>query len=311
MKAYLTFLIVILMLAGGLAHAAAGDAPSSPDMQAVSQNAPEASASNSKAPDPASVQAAGPEKKADAFDEEYTDDDDYDDNDKAKEERVTIADPIEPFNRAMHTFNDRLYFWLLKPAARGYNVVVPEPARLSVKNFFTNLAYPARLVSCLLQTDFAGAAEETGRFAVNTLWGIGGLMDPAAGGELKLQKQDADLGQTLGVYGVGHGFYIVWPVYGPSSPRDTLTLLGDNILYPPSYISPWYVNRGVWAYEKLNYASLRIGDYESLIGAAIDPYIAIRDAYIQYRAKDIKARKARSLLFQNPGQTQSKTADEQ
>lgn len=307
MKAYLTFLIVILILAGGLAHAAAGDEPSSPDKQTISQNAPAPSAST--ATDSVPVKTAGAEKKSDAFDEEYTDDDEYAADDKAKEERVTIADPIEPFNRAMHIFNDRLYFWLLKPAARGYNVVVPEPARLSVKNFFTNLAYPARLVSCLLQTDFAGAAEETGRFAVNTLWGIGGLMDPAAGGELKLQKQDADLGQTLGVYGVGHGFYIVWPVYGPSSPRDTLTLLGDNILYPPSYISPWYVNRGVWAYEKLNYASLRIGDYESLIGAAIDPYIAIRDAYIQYRMKDIKARKARSLLFKSSEEPPSKKDD--
>jgi phospholipid-binding lipoprotein MlaA len=309
MKAYLTFLIVILMLAGGHAYAAPGDAPSAPDQQTVSQSAPEASASKTNAAVP--VKPAGPEKKADAFDEEYTDDDDYADNGKAKEERVTIADPIEPFNRAMHTFNDRLYFWLLKPAARGYNVVVPEPARISAKNFFTNLAYPARLVSCLLQTDFAGAAEETGRFAVNTIWGIGGLMDPAAGGELNLQKQDTDLGQTLGVYGVGHGFYIVWPVYGPSSPRDTVSLLGDNFLYPPSYISPWYVNRGVWAYEKLNYASLRIGDYESLIGAAIDPYIAIRDAYIQYRVKDIKARRAKSLLFKesesaNPASPETK-----
>jgi len=309
MKLRLTFLIFILILATGAAQAASSDAPSSPDTQTVSQNVPEPSAS--KATDSAPAKAAGVKKKTDAFDEEYTDDNGYDDDAKANEERVTIADPIEPFNRAMHTFNDRLYFWLLKPASLGYNVVVPEPARISVKNFFTNLAYPARLVSCLLQTDFAGAAEETGRFAVNTIWGIGGLMDPAAGGELKLQKQDADLGQTLGVYGVGHGFYIVWPVYGPSSPRDTLTLLGDNVLYPPSYISPWYVNRGVWAYEKLNYASLRIGDYESLIGAAIDPYIAIRDAYIQYRAKDVKARKARSLLFKEPEKTPAKKDDKQ
>ena len=300
-------ILFIFILATGAAQAASGDTPSSQDEQTLSQKTPEQSAATATDPDP--VKTASPGKKTDDFDEEYTGDEDDNADAKTKEERVTIADPIEPFNRAMHTFNDRLYFWLVKPAAQGYNVVVPEPARISVKNFFTNLAYPARFVSCLLQTDFAGAAEETGRFAINTIWGIGGLMDPAAGGELKLQKQDTDLGQTLGVYGVGHGFYIVWPVYGPSSPRDTLTLIGDNVLYPPSFITPWYVNRAVWAYEKINYASLRIGDYESLIGAAIDPYIAIRDAYIQYRMKDVKARKARSLLFKESGSTNSPASE--
>ncbi len=280
--------MIILALASGAARADASDAMPAQSESAVSQNASALSDA------PATVEDAA--KKTDAFDEEYTDDEDYDDT-AASEERVSIADPIEPFNRAMHTFNDRLYFWLLKPVARAYNVVAPEPARISVKNFFANLAFPARFLSCLLQTDFAGAATETGRFTINTIWGIGGLMDPAASGELNLRKQDADLGQTLGVYGVGHGFYIVWPVYGPSSPRDTLTIAGDTFLYPPSYITPWYINRGVWAYEKINYASLRIGDYESLIGAAIDPYISIRDAYVQYRMKEVKARKARSLLF--------------
>lgn len=223
---------------------------------------------------------------------------DYDDE-PFQEERVSIADPIEPFNRAMYQFNDKLYFWALKPMAQGYNFVVPEPARISAKNFFSNLAFPGRFINCLLQTDFSGAATEAGRFAINTVWGIGGLLDPAAGKELDLRKQDTDLGQTLGVYGVGHGFYIVWPVYGPSSPRDSLTIVSDHFLYPPSYLNPWYASLGVWAYEKVNAVSLRIGDYESLIGAAIDPYISMRDAYIQYRLKEIKARKDRSLLFKN------------
>ena len=80
---------------------------------------------------------------------------------------------------------------------------------------------------------------------------------------------------------------------------------GDYFLYPVSYIYPWYINRGVWAYEKVNHASLRIGDYESLIGAAIDPYVSIRDAYIQYRMKEVNARKARSVLFKNAGEDQS------
>ena len=218
-------------------------------------------------------------------------------DDTFKEERVEIADPIEPFNRAMYLFNDKLYYWALKPVAQGYKVVVPEPARISVKNFFSNLGFPVRFLSCLLQADFSGAASEFGRFGINTIWGIGGLLDPSANKELDLQKQETDLGQTLGVYGVGHGFYIVWPVFGPSSPRDTVDIAGDYFLYPVSYVYPWYAGIGVRAYEMVNSTSLRIGDYESLQEAAIDPYIAVRDAYIQYRLKKVKARQARSLIF--------------
>ena len=219
------------------------------------------------------------------------------DDDTFKEERIEIADPIEPFNRAMYHFNDKLYFWALKPVAQGYKIVVPEPARISVKNFFFNLGFPVRFLSCLLQADFSGAASEFGRFGINTIWGIGGLLDPSSAKQLDLQKQETDLGQTLGVYGVGHGFYIVWPILGPSSPRDSVDIAGDYFLYPVSYVYPWYAGIGLRSYEIVNSTSLRIGDYESLKEAAIDPYVAVRDAYIQYRLKKVKARKARSLLF--------------
>src|SRR5512136_950482 len=80
------------------------------------------------------------------------------------EQAPAIADPIEPFNRAMFEFNDKLYFWLLKPVAQGYKVVVPEEARVSVKNFFSNMGFPIRFVSCLLQADVNCAATEVGRF---------------------------------------------------------------------------------------------------------------------------------------------------
>ena len=221
---------------------------------------------------------------------------DYDE-DTFKEERVEIADPIEPFNRAMYLFNDKLYFWALKPVAQGYKVVVPEPARISVKNLFFNLGFPARFLSCLLQADFRGAANEFGRFGINTIWGIGGLLDPSSSKELDLQRQETDLGQTLGVYGVGHGFYIIWPIFGPSSPRDSVNIAGDYFLYPVWYIYPWYASTAVSTFEMVNSTSLRIGDYESLKEAAIDPYVAMRDAYIQYRLKKVKVRKARSLIF--------------
>jgi phospholipid-binding lipoprotein MlaA len=234
------------------------------------------------------------DNRVDAINDEYKEDEiqeEYTASNSIKEEKVEIADPLEPLNRAVHQFNDKLYFWALKPVAQGYKTVIPEPARIGVKNFFSNLAFPARFLSCLLQADFSGAATEAGRFTVNTIWGIGGFLDPSSGGELKLQKQDTDLGQTLGVWGVGQGFYIVWPILGPSSPRDTMSIAGDYFLYPVSYISPWYDWLAVRTYEEVNFTSLSIGDYEALKDAAIDPYIAFRDAYAQYRFKKIKARK--------------------
>ena len=210
-----------------------------------------------------------------------------------QEENALVApvpDPLESFNRAMFTFNDRLYFWVMKPVARGYNMIAPEGFRVSIQNFFSNLYFPIRFVNCLLQADLKCTGTELGRFAVNTTMGIGGFFDPASLPEINLKKQDVDFGQTLGVYGIGHGFFIMWPVLGPSSPRDSVGFIGEYFLYPVSYLEPWYVWLPVKSYQKLNDVSLTLGDYEALKQAAIDPYVAVRDAYIQYRQVTIRQR---------------------
>jgi phospholipid-binding lipoprotein MlaA len=181
-----------------------------------------------------------------------------------------------------------MYFWVLKPVAIGYNTLVPEPVRVGVKNFFTNLAFPIRFTSSLLQADFKGVLRETGRFAVNTVWGLAGFLDPASTAEDIFPKDEADLGETFGIWGIGPGIYIVWPVLGSSSLRDTFASVGEFFLYPPAYLRPWYVPSGVRAYHVVNDTSLRIGDYEALVGAAIDPYLAMRDVYNQYRFKKIE-----------------------
>jgi phospholipid-binding lipoprotein MlaA len=284
MKSSLSLVFLCVFLAVGCAHSPQQHSAVLPSVESSPRPVLLASTADTIPVKPA-------DKPVDAAADEYKDDDYA--NDTFKEERVEIADPLEPVNRAIHQFNDKLYFWALKPVAQGYKAVVPEPARISVKNFFSNLGFPARFLSCLLQADFSGAATEAGRFSINTIWGIGGLLDPSSGKELNLQIQDTDLGQTLGVWGVGQGFYIVWPVLGPSSPRDSVSIAGDYFLYPVSYISPWYAGIGVRAYEEINATSLRIGDYEALKDAAIDPYVAFRDAYAQYRFKKIKARKAK------------------
>ena len=231
---------------------------------------------------PTAPEAAGAD---DGEDDEYADD-------VNEKPAATIADPWEPFNRAMHTFNDKLYFSVLKPVAQGYSAVVPEPARVSVSNFFSNLRAPIRLVNCVLQANPIGAATELFRFMINSTVGIAGLFDPAGGEEINLKRQDTDLGQTLGVWGFGQGIYIVWPFTGPSSLRDTVGVAGDYYLYPLSYLDPWYVWLGVRGYEAENEVSLRIGDYEAITEAAIDPYIAFRDAYVQYRLKKVEGQPA-------------------
>ena len=273
-----------------------------PPCAAVTQSTPEDKQTVSSSDDASGkeMEKAVDDTPASPYDDDEYGDDEYDYEDEPfSEERVTIDDPLEPVNRVANIFNDRMYFWVLKPVAQAYKFVAPEPARISVKNFFFHLGYPARFLNCLLQTDFAGAGEETGRFVINTIWGIGGLMDPAAGEKINLQKQDTDLGETLGVYGVGHGFYIVWPVFGPSSPRDSASFIDNHLLYPTSYFCPWYASTALTVFDYVNSASLRIGEYESLIGAAIDPYTAMRNAYVQYRMKSIKARRERSLLFRD------------
>jgi phospholipid-binding lipoprotein MlaA len=202
-------------------------------------------------------------------------------------EDVTIADPIEPVNRVVFRINDKFYFWVLKPAAQGYNVVVPEPVRLSVRNFFRNVAMPVRFVNSLLQGKFKGAGTELARFGINTTIGLVGFFDVAKS-RFDLDPSNEDLGQTLGFYGMGGLMYIVWPLMGPSTVRDTIGLAGDTFLNPVSYIEPFEAALGVRAFEQINKTSLELGTYEDLKEASLEPYIGVRDAYIQYRNGLIK-----------------------
>jgi phospholipid-binding lipoprotein MlaA len=206
------------------------------------------------------------------------------------EEVATIADPLEPLNRAIFHFNDKLYFWFLKPAAQGYNYVFPEDFRICVRNFFTNLLFPIRFVNSILQGNIRSAGIELSRFMVNSTVGLGGLFDPSSRG-LNLPMQDEDLGQTLGVYRIGHGFYLTVPVLGPYTVRSLVGWVGDSFLDPVTwYVNPMLLSWGVKGYKKFNEVSLTLGDYEALKEAAIDPYVAIRNAYLQYRNTKVKER---------------------
>jgi len=210
---------------------------------------------------------------------------------ETEEEVGTIPDPIEPVNRAFFTFNDKLYFWVLKPMAQGYKIVAPEPVRVSVRNFFSHLTTPVRLVNCLLQADAKCAGIETARFFLNTAIGFAGFFDSAKTG-FNLEKQERDFGQTLGIWGMGPVFYIDLPILGPSSLRDGLGYAVDLSFDPRTYLAFYfatfgYANTGGWVLDKVNEASLSLGEYEDLKKAALDPYIALREAYHQYRQSKI------------------------
>ena len=203
---------------------------------------------------------------------------------------VEVADPLEPLNRVFFHFNDKLYFWVLKPVATGYAKVVPQPARRGIRNFFANLETPVRFVNCTLQADLKGAWVELERLAINSTVGVAGFGDPARN-RWKLAKRDEDFGQTLGRYGVGPLFYLNLPVFGPSSLRDTVGRAGDYFLDPKDFLlsdtGPKAAARSV---DIINGTSLRLGDYEDLKEASIDPYVAMRDAYSQYRRAQVRDR---------------------
>jgi phospholipid-binding lipoprotein MlaA len=210
---------------------------------------------------------------------------------ESEEPVETLADPLEPVNRAFFHFNDKLYFWFFKPVATGYKAIIPEDGRLAVQNFFSNLTTPIRLVNCLLQAKFKGAGNETVRFLVNTTLGIAGLLDPAKK-DFEIEKQEADFGQTLGIWGIGPAFYMNWPILGPSSLRDTAGYVGDLFLDPRTYLPArlLIVDIGSQVLDKVNDTSLTIGEYENLKKMALDPYIALREAYHQIREHKIRER---------------------
>jgi phospholipid-binding lipoprotein MlaA len=200
---------------------------------------------------------------------------------------VTIADPLEPVNRIMYGFNDAAYFWVVRPVTHTYADVTPRPVRIGIGNFFQNVATPPRVVNCLLQGKGPAVEIELRRFVINTTAGVLGFGDPARD-RWGLEPAEEDLGQTLAVYGLGDGFYLVWPLLGPSTLRDSAGMVGDQFLNPIRYVEPTELSIGLSVANTVNERSWHRGEYETFKAAAVDPYVAMRGAYVQYRKKQIR-----------------------
>ncbi|OGR01836.1 MAG: hypothetical protein A2511_10885 [Deltaproteobacteria bacterium RIFOXYD12_FULL_50_9] len=197
-------------------------------------------------------------------------------------------DPLEPVNRALFTFNDRVYLWVVRPVVTTYSAIVPVKARICVRNAFQNLFVPIRLVNNVLQGKFVNSGVELGRFVINSTVGVAGLFDPARE-YLNLLPSKEDFGQTLGVYGIGDRIYLFWPFLGPSTLRDTLGLGGDYFLNPLSClaVADWHSALGAKSGEEVNRNSLSLGEYEKLKAESFDFYVAVRDGYLQLRQHEI------------------------
>lgn len=198
-------------------------------------------------------------------------------------------DPWESFNRAMFSFNDSVDRWVLEPVATGYDYVVPDPVERSISNFFQNLRVPINSVNGFLQGKPANGASDLGRFTVNTTIGLAGFFDPAT--HFGLERHDEDFGQTLAVWGVPAGPYVVWPVYGASTLRDTGGAAVDTAMSIMPFFLESYVTIGARVFETVNARSLVREDVENARGAALDFYSFVRNAYLQRRETLIRDEK--------------------
>jgi phospholipid-binding lipoprotein MlaA len=189
-------------------------------------------------------------------------------------------DPWEGFNRASYKFNDALDRAIAKPVAKGYKKVTPRVVRTGVSNFVSNLGTITTVVNDVLQGKMKQAGHDSGRFLLNSTLGLGGLFDPASAAGL--ERNNEDFGQTLGKWGVKSGPYLMLPLLGPSTVRDTVARLPDQFTYPLNYLeddSTRYLIRG------LDFLDLRAGllDLDPQIEKSYDKYAFIRNAWLQRR----------------------------
>ena len=187
-------------------------------------------------------------------------------------------DPWEGFNRAMFSFNDGLDRAVVKPVTQGYRYVTPEIAQTGVNNFFENLRDVRTMINNLLQGKVHNALEDFSRITFNTTCGIGGLIDVAT--PMGIPKNQEDFGQTLGYWGVSSGPYVVLPLFGPSTVRDTVGMVPDWYLDPVTYVDDRGARNSLRAVRLIDTRS-QLMNAERIISG--DRYVFIRDAYLQRR----------------------------
>lgn len=217
------------------------------------------------------------------------------DDDLDEYKNVThIADPIQPVNRGVFWFNHQLYHYAFHPLCRAYKAVLPSPVRTGIYNVFDNIEYPVRFVNDLLQGQPKRAGLETEKFLVNSTVGIAGIFRPSDKIASLKDVPKTDTGVTLAKWGVPDGCYIVWPVLGPKSVRDTVGFVGDLALYPVAWVTYGAVGGltgastlAVSGPDAARTTSDKIDTYNTLTRSSVDRYLAVRSAYEQNRKKAV------------------------
>ena len=286
-------LAIVLMLASGCAVAKGSTAPLIATPEQTAQPILFADAS-SQTPPPGTVSDSSQDEPFDPFA-------------KPDVEGMEEYDPWEPLNTKFFEFNRQLDRWILKPIAKGYNFVVPNVVQVGVSNVFYNSRVTPRLLNNLFQGKFKGAGIEAGRFLINTTVGIGGFFDVAQ--RFNLTTPEEDTGQTLGFYGVKPGPYLMVPLLGPYTVRDLIGYGGDIVLNPiywlivptvhsfhsiPTVVdvderaATYAISIGARATEIVNDRSLNLEKFQGVEESTLDLYAAVRNAYLQKRAKAIR-----------------------
>ncbi|MFO0707154.1 MAG: VacJ family lipoprotein [Nitrospira sp.] len=225
---------------------------------------------------------------------------------KSGEGPIEEYDPWEPVNAKVFEFNRQVDRWVLKPVAKAYDAVVPNPVQIGVSNVFANIRFPSRFLNNIFQGKIHGAGTELGRFLLNSTFGLGGVYDVAK--DMNITTPEEDTGQTLGFYGVKPGPYVVLPLLPPFNARDLVGFVGDIALNPinwmvapiievqgiPSVIAhknrmtSTSVQLGGRVFEILNDRSLNLEKFQGVEEATLDLYTAVRNAYLQKRARAIQ-----------------------
>ena len=195
-------------------------------------------------------------------------------------------DPLERINDDIFAFNSAFDYFVLEPVAKTYAAVVPLPAQTGIRNAANNLGVARKAVNNLLQAKPIAASREVARFIINSTVGIVGIFDMAR--KLGLEPSDQDMGITLGLYGISHGAYLVLPLLPPTTVRDGLGRVADSFMNPLSYFTPYYVPLSVTVADTVNNRALNMKTYDAL-KLSIDPYGAVRNAYLQVRQRKLEA----------------------
>ncbi len=190
-------------------------------------------------------------------------------------------DPLEGWNRGVQTFNDKLDDYAMKPVAKGYQWITPSFVNRGVTNFFSNINDIGVTLNDLMQFKIAQTGQDGSRFIVNTIAGVAGFVDVAE--MIDLPKHNEDFDQTMGVWGVPSGPYLVLPFFGPSSPRGVGGLIGDAAMNPISYLDSGIITGGLFAVNAVDQRADNLSTERIATEAAVDRYAFFKSAYFQQR----------------------------